>query len=374
MWPSFVSTEGADLSTGYRKDRSFELIIPSVEFGMSNLSLSDITGLIDVASGGNSSNGISGNGFLSNGAFAFDLGASINPFYLRIGIKSLLVLDMSVNSEFHLMLNTDKDFSDSMKKVASGGASSAQLSGKLDIGAYAWFDVTLGARKDFLKNKLRLRMAPSLYFPLLYMPQSAVSFSGTGSSVVAEGSPKLWYIDAAASLPVGLDASVEGRYALWPVLDIGAGIKNIPLAPATMKKTLSYKFEANIPAQKLEMTDIEGEETFKVLRPIRFELYEVVKPFKSNFLIVRNTNGVSINTVSDGPAVNWGLEVEVNPLPIFSATAGTKLFENVWNQHLALVLSLGVFETELGFSLRGTTFANSWGGGFGAALAFRFGF
>jgi hypothetical protein len=113
------------------------------------------------------------------------------------------------------------------------------------------------------------------------------------------------------------------------------------------------------------------------LRPMRFNFYGIVKPFSSRLLLLRPELGFSIKYVgtnSHYTTFNWGIEGQLNLPMIFSVTLGTRLFEDVWSNHLGLIFDFRIFELDLGVAFRGSSFQSSWQGkGLGAMVGFKFG-
>jgi hypothetical protein len=181
-------------------------------------------------------------------------------------------------------------------------------------------------------------------------------------------------------------------FALFPVLDTGVSVSHIPLVPSTLKHRMTVDVsglhmyvDTSDPVGSLMNFDIpnfesmitEGDsENKKVFRPVRFDFYALVKPFRSPVLVIRPNIGATTNmAVSDTTLFNWGFKVQYNAPIIFSAFIGTGLTENIWAQQLGIILDLRVFELSVSAALAGMSFVESLSvKGFGAEIGFKMGF
>jgi hypothetical protein len=110
------------------------------------------------------------------------------------------------------------------------------------------------------------------------------------------------------------------------------------------------------------------------IRPIRLDFFVRVKPFGTSFFVIRPSAGVSFNTVLSPATVNFGGALELNLPAILSLELGSRRFEDLYRQHIALALDFVVFEIDLSLSLEGGSFAESWSGrGAGFAAVFKLG-
>ncbi|MDR2481025.1 MAG: hypothetical protein LBD07_01865 [Spirochaetaceae bacterium] len=393
-WPSFMTTEGADVSTGFRRQRLFELSFSQVDLGISN-SWFGISELMDVAGGitGTSDKEFSIDTYLKRGDLSFELGIFVNPVSVRTRIGSLITLDLGTSFDSNIYFHTSDDTISSLKKMTELGNSLSEFSslgslkGDFIVAASAFGAITAGVEKKFLNDKLWVRAAPSAYVPVLYMPKDDSKLEGGYTDgrkwyeLKGSANMEAWYADL-SNMAAGLDLALEGRYALWPVFDAGASVENIPVVPAFMHKRKGYELTVDFklpnpdpvvwgptPPDPGSITmdysfkDKDGHDAKKaVLRPTRFNFYGIVKPFKSKFVIIRPDVGFSVNTVAAAATFNWGLGGQVNLPLILSVAAGTKLFEEVWSNYLSLIFDLGLFEVDVGAALRGTTFVSSWVG------------
>jgi hypothetical protein len=195
----------------------------------------------------------------------------------------------------------------------------------------------------------------------------------------------------------GVDLTLEARYALWSVLDIGLSVSHIPIVPSTLSHSTTIEAEKismtvdgdlekiindpnsavdfNIPDTDSLLKNSESESE-KVIRPVRFDFYALYKPFKSPVLILWPNIGATVNSAAGASLFNWGITVEYNAPIIFSAYIGTGLTEGLWANRLGIALDFRVFEVDLGAALAGADFVGSFSpkNGIMAAVGFKFGF
>ncbi|MDR2468147.1 MAG: hypothetical protein LBD22_04210 [Spirochaetaceae bacterium] len=411
--PSFISTEGADLSTGYRRQRLFEIGFAETQLGLSN-SWFAFGEVLDLFTGFSEDFNI--NQFLSKGELAVETAIYSKPVSAKFRIGSLFTMDLGIGMEANLFFNTSKATIDSLSSMLNltkldrndttalaNAFNSLNVQGDFYAAGSAFMFLNIGAEKSFLNKKLLVRAAPSVYVPVFYMPQTDVHLNTDRSdpawlSLIGKESAGAWLFSS-ENMTAGMDLSLETRYAVWPILDAGATIDNIPMVPATMRNKKTYEIDIdyqlpNIPyildnqgmypdlmdklddiSMKFDFNETNSANTpRKVLRPTRLGFYAIIKPFKSRFLLIRPDLGCSLNTAADFSYFNWGLRGELN-LPVLSVSGGTRLFESVWSQYITLVLDTRIFEFSLGVALRGPTFVSSWTArGVGLSLGFKFGF
>jgi hypothetical protein len=419
-WPSWMTTSGADVSTGFKsRFRLFEIGLLNINAGFSNswLAFGDLfeLGSFDVKEA------------IKDGKeFDLELGMAIKPVSVRVILGSLFTLDIVTGTDASIRLDTDDatiksltTMQDILAEVSNLNDATQinnkltqsinSLGGGLSFEGEAYAFVDLSGERKFLNNKLFLKAGPSVYSPIFYMPKKTMRLSAHADNYDADtgGTYKLGLensdrMDAWYSSPfsaVGVDLSVEGRYAVWPILDAGLAISNIPLVPATMDTRYSFdpssfSFSATIPkladlpttSPELKgdididkmIDDLKDGTTDKItaLRPVRFDFYGLYKPFKSAFLLVRPDIGFSVKYPGTDAytTFNWGIEGQINLPIILSVSLGIKEFEEAWSNYLLLRISLGIWETSIGVGLRGPDFVSSWTGkGLNAVFGMKFG-
>jgi hypothetical protein len=403
--PGWMTSKGADISTGRQESRNvFELGILGI--AMDNVfSGFNLFGLVS----GNDSSELDVEKFDS---LSVNLNVFTNPLSVRIPIKDIFILDVFTGLDIDITMDMPQKTIDTLKKIESlaktqdisdlqNFVETLEMNDGMFAGAGAFLEIGVGGSKTLMNGRLWLRAAPSIYFTMIYIKHSGISLKGynKGSEYGLKGDGAMhlysaWDLDSGDVNPFsspGLDLTLEALYALWPVLDTGLSISHIPLVPSTLKHRMSVDVsgldmyvDTTDPSSllKFNMPDFssmitEGaSENEQVLRPVRFDFYALVKPFKSPVLIIRPNLGATANIAISGTALfNWGLKVQYNAPKIFSAFIGTGLTESVWAQRIGASFDFRIFELSLSAALAGMDFAESWSGkGFGAAIGFKMGF
>jgi hypothetical protein len=113
-----------------------------------------------------------------------------------------------------------------------------------------------------------------------------------------------------------------------------------------------------------------------VSRPLRFDLYALFRPLRTQFLVLRPNAGLSLFTLyGSSPCFNLGLEGQLNLWRLFSVNLGTGFTELIWKHWLGITLNLRLVELNLGLSLRSQEFTESFKlNGLGVSLGLHIGF
>ncbi|MDR2803164.1 MAG: hypothetical protein LBB22_02605 [Treponema sp.] len=399
--PDWITSEGAVLSTGNRESRQY------FELGLLNLALYD-SGLISKFTGNSE---LTFNP-LDWTEFSADLGLFLNPIYVKVQIQDIFVLDLFTGTDVNIKMNLPKKTIDTLKELSELADSEsppddiedfmgklANIDSGLSASVGAFIEIGVGGSKTLLNDRLWVRAAPSLFFTLLYMNQGSITLSGwysnTKFGLQGEGGMHLysaWDLDSNSINPFsspGIDLTLEALYALWPVLDTGVSISHIPLVPSTLNHRMSIDASGltmaidplNNSGVEFEMPDfgdmITGSDNSSemVLRPVRFDFYGLIKPFKNPILVIKPNIGFTLNTIFADAAFNWGLNVQFNAERIFSAFIGTGLTESVWANRIGIMLDFRAFEFDISGALAGTDFVKSWSGeGFLVSVGLKFGY
>ncbi|MDR2659535.1 MAG: hypothetical protein LBC27_06050 [Spirochaetaceae bacterium] len=407
--PSWMTSEGASLSTGRQETRkTFEL------------GIADIT-LLTSLKGFNLFEIDSWSGFdpADMKDFNMDIAFFVNPIYFRLPVKNVFVFDFFTGTDITARVNLPEKTISTLKKIrelASGDTPDSiselqnyinwlknnEINNGMAAGVNAFLEMGIGASKTILNDRLWLRAAPSVFFTLFYMKHKEISLNGYNNSdntqfgLEGNGSIDLysaWDLDRTVNPfnSPGVDITLEALYAVWPVLDAGLSISHIPLVPSTLNyrmsldvSDISMYVDTTDPSSMIQfnMPDVDkmimssDNENKQIFRPVRFDLYALAKPFKSPVLIIRPNIGATVNTAfSDSAFFNWGLNIQFNAPKIFSAFIGTGLTEDVWAQRLGLSFNLRFFELDLGAALAGSSFVESWSGqGFIVSIGLKAGF
>jgi hypothetical protein len=404
-----MRTEGARLSPPQRGERSFEYGIGIGAF-LSNNDLFMPTLLMSLFKSDRSIER------LAHAPLLLDSGAYARPLLLKLkrgiwtfdifsGLDTRAAIALSgtavVSLQNLLFLATHPD-------VYSAADTLAQLNaagGKVSVGLSAFFEIGAGFSRHFLNNTLSVRAAPSLYFPLLYMRNAGADLradyetpdGGSNTAVTITGlrsvsdiellsSFNIYENDYAAALSaVGLDLSLEGRYALWPILEIGAIITHLPLFPASTNYKTSMNISAAIDARSMPGFDyrlnysVPGKTV--VLRPIDILFFTVYKPLGNTRVTLTPHIGWTFNTLlANGSAggtngLATGLEAALNLRRFFSVALGSRLRESAWTNRLAFQFDMRFLEIDCALTSQAADFPASWTGtGLGAELVIKLGY
>ncbi|MDR1352757.1 MAG: hypothetical protein LBK05_05680 [Treponema sp.] len=291
-----------------------------------------------------------------------------------------------------------------MRLLSRGNAGSGSFSGNMNMGGSVFAEAGIKGTGKF--NRLGLSVKPALFVPIIFVPASRADYSVdmTDNGVSVHGVFDLSVYSAYAlgeetgpssnrndAFPMGFDISVGAEYALLPMLDLGASVSHLPIAPARLSHRMQirseYKFEIentldDIAAGNVELPDPEfdtsydNNTSFYAFRPFRFNFYINYRPADTNLFVVRPSLGFSLLSVYDyAPCFNAGLEGQVNVLNIFSAALFTGYVERIWTCDFRFMLNLHVTEIIFNVSLRGTDMINAFNGrGLGLSLGLRFGY
>lgn len=432
--PAKPDKAAATLRTGKRESRRY------FEFGILNLNLT----LLGLDMG----NLLKGQLFDFNGFdpskindFSADVGIFTNPIYFKVSVKDSFNLDFFTGADFKAnfdlpsktidtltglkdMVNTPPPefdpegdigaaFNDYMAQLDAYMATLQDIDASMSASVSMFAEMGLGVSKTFFNNRLYIRAAPSLFFTLLYMEQSAANLKGYNNKdneygLQGDGIMKLysaWDLDKDVnpfSSP-GVDLTLEACYALLPILDTGISVSHIPVIPSTLNHSKSIDvsgvtMNVKVPSSPEELADQiinkqdnpvninipetedlmkdSDDENKQVRRPTRFDLYALVKPFKSPVLVVRPDVGLTINSSLAPMLFNWALDVQFNAPKIFSAFAGTGLTETVWMQRAGIILDFRAFEVDIAAALTGKTFLDCFSDqkGLSLGIGFKLGF
>ncbi|MCL2243349.1 MAG: DUF5723 family protein [Treponema sp.] len=290
--------------------------------------------------------------------------------------------------------------------VSEGNVNQTLFTGNISATGGIYADVGVRASGKF--GKLRIGATPSVFAPLIYIPRTGIDFTlntdtNEGLSFDADGGISIYSpfsqlfddnlnIQNVSSINLGFDISAHAQLDLFPFLDVGGSISNIPVIPAKMKDRLAVSLDYEIPPTTistiidggLEIPEF-GDETLVygyrsdsevfVVRPLRFDVFTRYKPFSNEFIVIRPNIGMSIDINNKEPLFNTGIGVQLNIVDLLIINIGTDYTETIWTHHAGLALNLRFFELNLRASLRSSDFKSSFDAqGFGFNAGVRFGF
>jgi hypothetical protein len=269
--------------------------------------------------------------------------------------------------------------------ITQGNKNNPVLEGDFTVYGSLFLDAALDVHARF--GKLRVGLIPALYVPLLYIPQSTISYalhaedqlSAQATGEIAIYSPFSLeqfqdgaYPTANALLEgAGVDISLQGEYALLPMLDLGGTLSHVPLSGSVlhnqMRLSSDFKIDGGnlLQDQNLEIPEFTLQEeylddvSYKVFRPLRFDVYALYRPV--DFFTLRPNIGFT-HILGGGisPLVNVGFEVRLNVLRIFFLHLGTGYEEAFWRHRLGFALNLRVLEVDLEAGLKSPDFEKSF--------------
>jgi hypothetical protein len=397
QWPSWMTSEGATLSTGKQSSRQF------FELGILDITMS-MAGLFDLLD----------NGFNPEKMTSFSGSTDIfmNPLYARFPVGNIFDLDVFTGADIAVNVNMPGKTIEKLKGIMDKADNPSELQryinelGTINDGMSAassvFLEIGAGGSKTLMDGRLWVRAAPSLYFTVLHMKRGGFSLEGDneGTKYGLEGSGYLHMYSAwdlkqtnenmGLFNSPGIDFTLEALYALWPVFDAGVSVSHIPLIPSTLKHRMSLdaskislyvdtndpgSMKFDMPENLEDMMTNGDNENEIVLRPVRFDFHGFIKPFRSPVLLICPNIGATVNAAASPALFNWGLNIHYNAPVIFSAFVGTGLTEGVWEQRFGLSFDFRVFELDLGAGLAGASFSESWSGdGLSAMVGLKFGF
>jgi len=312
--------------------------------------------------------------------------------------------------------------------IAEGNAGNHNNSGKIGGkgGIFSEMGIPISAKYQVADRTLTIGLKPSLYTPVVYIP------SGTGitynlytrqdpvtqepASDKDEKAKYGLFLDTDGGLDIytstsfdnikaaefvfgrnGFDISMDVEYCLFPSLDIGVSLSQIPIAPATLTNGMRMSLDdsyAYIDAEKMINsedavnadfnldTDYFTNRNLQVYRPFRFDFYMCYKPIAHFFpdnaklIFIKPNIGLSVN-LTKGDEKNYynaGLEIGLNLKDIFILYIGSGYREEIWKQKAGFALNFRLFELDFEASLRSRTFEGCFEGqGMGLFLGTRWG-
>ncbi|MDR2633963.1 MAG: hypothetical protein LBC51_10150 [Treponema sp.] len=232
-------------------------------------------------------------------------------------------------------------------------------------------------------GKLRVGIIPALYVPLIYIPRSGINYgldTDTALNARAEAditvySPfSLENPDSSTAMQgAGFDLSLQGEYALLPFLDLGGTLSHIPLGGAVLKHQMRvYSEEFTIdkdnllqdPNLEIPEFEIKQEYTtgsYRVFRPLRFDVYALYRPLLVDFFSIRPNIGFThVFGAGIAPYFNAGLELRLSVLRLLFFHLGTGYEESLWRHRLGFAVNLRFVELDLEAGLRSQDFAKSF--------------
>ena len=323
--------------------------------------------------------------------------------FLNVNIGEAWGFGLSVGVSGGLYGNMPKSM---LTFIAEGNVNNPSPSG--DITAYGGIFADASFNLHTKIKRLKIGLTPSMFVPVVYIPKSSIHykledqdsllFATTGEINVYSpiSLENLEHIEINDELIInllnhtrGFDLSLNAEFALFPhFLDLGLDMSRIPLVPATLEHQMNVTADFVIDGgdlitgnslevdleDKINMTYTAGH-SYSVSRPLRFDFYANIMPFKTERLTLRPNIGFTLLTPNKDPYFNAGLDARLNFGRIFYFHLGTGYDEAVWKHRAGFAFNFRVLELILEAGLRAPDFINSFKlKGFNAGVGVRFGF
>ncbi|MDR0539912.1 MAG: hypothetical protein LBG74_05345 [Spirochaetaceae bacterium] len=336
----------------------------------------------------------------NNSGFSLYAGALVKPFF-NVYINNNWGFGIRGGVDFDINGNVPQSF---MELISRGNRLHHRVDGDVSVsgGVFASGELTVWGKIKGIKGGI----SPAFYIPVAYIPKSMITYeidSHTGIAVSAEAYANVYTpisiengmnelnelnMDTINSIIAqgGVDISLFAEYPFLKNLDAGIQLTRIPLAPARLTNrmlvddvviTVDGKNLIDVIDQDIDVTFNPKYETgsYPVLRPFRFDLYAVWRPFTSSIISLRPHLGLSFITADKVPHINGGLRGEVNLARILMLRLALGHDETVWKHSLNLELNLRILDFYAEARFISQDFINSFrGGGLGAAAGIKIGF
>jgi hypothetical protein len=129
----------------------------------------------------------------------------------------------------------------------------------------------------------------------------------------------------------------------------------------------------DIPEFELKQT-YDDDVSYKVARPLSFDVYAMWKPLSTDLIVVRPNLGfaVSLDSNNEFFYFNWGLEGRLSLWRMLMFHIGTGMENDLWRHRAGLGLNFRVIELDIEAGLRAIDFINVSGAG--VSIGLRMGF
>jgi hypothetical protein len=268
---------------------------------------------------------------------------------------------------------------------ANGNVGNSLMSGAFTVSGAVFADI--GFHRYFDIGNWRVDVKPAWFLPLVYVPQSDVSFvfdTEDNITVAAFGATTAYLpvnldksgIDMLDNIG-GLDLSVSAEYPLFPILDVGVGLSHVPFMPAR----LTNKMRASIDEKILDNASIldilkdpdslhlsfspdyslSSEEIY-VLRPFTLNTWLLYRPFRTDLLTIKPNIGFTTITPAGVAYFNVGLALELNVARILFLRASSGLEDGIWRHKAGFGLNLRVIQLDIEAAIASQKYLAAWDG------------
>jgi len=318
---------------------------------------------------------------------------SVSPLFININIKDTMGLGISAKAD------ATGNFALPGKMLSFKQA----VEEKSEVNAAVFAET--GINFFFTVNKLKIKLKPSMYYPVIYLKSDDISYTNNKDSLDISYDAKLftaWDENHNITASPGFDLYAGFEFPLAktlglskiPLLDFGVGVDlyGINLTGATLRNYSEYS--GFIGKNNIDIFGVEdgqgglGEDFFKtndpvygtedrlITRPFRLQAWLDWRPlFGSKLITIYPMAGFSINPLYNEPfSKEYGIKGRLNLKDVFITELTIKQEDRLWQNNLNLILNLRFIELDLGVSLKSSAFIDSFSGsGFGANFGLKFG-
>lgn len=336
--------------------------------------------------------------------FRFNFNMMVSPFFFNFNYRDKWGFGLSTA----LQATGSVSLSGNMITLSQAEDEKSEVAGAafLEVGAPVFFHI----------NKLKVKVRPSVFYPLLYVDKeksdisytyktvgedqtqadvaykmrvyTAMSLEDTDADIVPTASPGV-DLNIGAEFPL---SKVLGISNALPFLDFDVGVDfiNIPVVPGALKDYMELAGNigtggpVNVFDPDFDMENlVETEDTIygadggiKVVRPFKFLAHIDWRPLGgSKLLTIIPVIGFAINPLYIEPfSMETVLKGRLDFFNILKLTVGTGFEDRLWKNSVDVALNLRAFEINLGVDMRSTDYAKSLqGAGLGVSTGFKFG-
>jgi hypothetical protein len=318
---------------------------------------------------------------------AFGFGFGVTPLRINVSPTPRWGGGAGTSTAGRFDLSIPKEFLDLIAEGNDGER--ANTSGEFAISGSLFYEIGLNVHGTlpFFGGKLSFGVDPAFYSPLLYIPRSNINYTLETRDrirVAVGGNYRVYTPIYTKSVDIGdvfgsggVDVSLSAEYALFTRLDLGLSISHIPMLPARMSKG----YELSIPhTDIIDVTDlneidpdnlikdieIKGDDDYvslpalTIFRPMRFDFYNIYRPFKSDIFSVRPNIGFTVLTASEETYLNMGTRITMDLKRLFVLYFDSGLEEGLWRHKLGFELNLRAFELDLEAGMHSQDYLRSW--------------
>jgi hypothetical protein len=335
-------------------------------------------------------------------------------------------LNMSLNfmfSPFHFQFNKNDNWGFGLTTKIEGMlfASLAEdmlslneiIDEESDIGGGIFAETGINA--FFHVKQFKIKIKPTLYFPIIYVKQPAVSYTRT--TVEQDGNEETildisWtmrtytigsFEDVSGGFDIsatpGFDFYLGVEYPLAKILglserfkfldfDVGLDLIHVPLIPSIMKDYVEVFGNIGDREEPIDILNVDtkklinisgdpeyGQSDLAVLRPFKLLTWADWRPFGGPIFTVTPLFGFAINPLfTEIFNLEGGLKLRLDIVNLFLVTLGVNYEDRLWKNSLAFVLNFRAVEFDFEIDIRSQDFLKSWmGAGVGMVLGLKFG-